>query len=72
MRFKYDDVLAGLKVHALGRGNALRSIQLANKLGLPKKVVSHALNWLAVEARPPKARRDRPTPGSQFEYWVDP
>jgi hypothetical protein len=72
MREKAEEVLAGLKVHAVGRGNALRASGLAAKLGLPRKIVSNALNSLTESgSRNSEVRRERLSGGNWFEYWIE-
>ena len=72
MREKAEEVLAGLKAHAAGKGNALRASQLAAKVGLPRKTVSNALNSLTeAGGKHPEVRRERLSGGSWYEYWVE-
>lgn len=70
MRPKTDEVLAGLKLHAVGEQRALRSSELAGKLGLPNRIVSNALNWLAVEGKHPQVRRARALKTFFYKYWI--
>lgn len=70
MRPRTDEVLAGLKLYAVGEQRALRSSELAGKLGLPRKIVSNALNWLAVEGKHPQVRRARALKTPFYKYWV--
>jgi hypothetical protein len=69
MRPKSNEVLAGLRLHAAGEERAVRAKDLAGKLGLPGKVVSNALNWLAVESKRPQVQRVRPSARGWFVYW---
>lgn len=69
MRPKTEEVLAGLKVHAVSEQRALRASELAGKLGLPKKIVSNALNWLVVEGKHPQVRRGRAERTFWYRYW---
>jgi hypothetical protein len=71
MRPKTDEVLAGLKQHALSQQHALRSNELAARLGLPNKVVSNALNWLALEGKHPDVRRERGPRVFWYRYWIE-
>jgi hypothetical protein len=71
MRQKGEEVLAGLRKYALGRGHALRANQLAPKIGLPNKVVSNALFSLVVEGRHPQVRREKLSGKSWYEYWLE-
>ena len=71
MRPKCNEVLAGLALHAVGRGHALRPSQLAGKLDLPNKIVSNALIWLAVEGKHPQVRRERLSEKFWYEYWIE-
>ena len=43
------EVLQGLKLHAVRSDRALRSSELARKLGLGSTIVARALEWLASE-----------------------
>ncbi len=70
MRPKTDEVLAGLKLHAVGEQRALRASELATKLGLPNRIVSNALNWLVVDGKHPQVRRARPLRAFFFKYWI--
>lgn len=71
MRPKCKEVLDGLKLHAAGRQRAVRSNELAGKLGLPNKIVSNALNWLAVEGKHAQVRRERAANGYWYKYWIE-
>ena len=69
MRPKTNEVLAGLQIHAVGQSRALRSSELAGKLGLTPRIVSNALNWLAVEGKHPQVRRERTVRTFWYLYW---
>jgi hypothetical protein len=71
MRPKCNEVLAGLKLHAVGQGNAIRPNDLATRLSLPPKTVSNALNWLAVEGKHPQVRRERAYKTYWYRYWIE-
>jgi hypothetical protein len=64
------EVLHGLQLHARGQERAVRAGDLADKLGMPSKVVSNALNWLTVEqGKHPKVRRAQSGKGHWYRYW---
>jgi hypothetical protein len=69
MRPKTDEVLAGLKQHATGQRNAMRSNTLARKVGLPPRIVSNALNWLVVDSKHPDVRREQELRAHWYKYW---
>lgn len=69
MRPETEKVLAELKTHAAGRQCSLRAKELASMIGLHRKIVSNALNWLVVEGKHPHVRRAREGKGSWYRYW---
>jgi hypothetical protein len=69
MRPKTPEVLAGLQQYANGELSAVRSKDLAVRIGLPSKVVSNALNWLALESKNPDVRRGKAQGGHWYRYW---
>jgi Mn-dependent DtxR family transcriptional regulator len=71
MRAKSDEVLAGLRQHAVGQGNAIRPNDLAARLNLPPKTVSNALNSLALEGKNPQVRRERAYKTYWYRYWIE-
>ena len=62
-------ILEGLKTHAGRQDGALRSMELAGRIGLPNKIVSNALNWLVVEGKHPQVRRGRAERTFWYRYW---
>jgi len=71
MRPHTNDVLAGLREHAAGRQSAIRSGDLARKIRLSARIVSNALNWLAVENKHPGVRREKEIRAFWYKYWWD-
>ena len=59
------EVLEGLKLHAPRADRAVRSSELARKLGLGSTIVSRALEWLAAEPAHRVVRRRK----SRKEIW---
>ena len=59
------EVLEGLKLHAVRADRAMRSAELARKLGLGSTIVARALEWLAAEPAHRVVRR----PKSRTEIW---
>ena len=64
-----NEVVAGLKLHAVGKTNALRSSVLAKKIGLPRRVVSNALNWLVMNEQHPEVKREKEPRVTWYRYW---
>jgi hypothetical protein len=63
-------ILEGLKTHAGRQDGALRSMELAGRIGLPNKIVSNALNWLVLEKKHPNVRRAREGQARHwYRYW---
>ena len=69
MRPKANEVLVGLKTHAVGQQRSLRSNELAKKLGLPNKIVSNALNWLVLDAKDSRVKREKALTSYWYKYW---
>jgi hypothetical protein len=59
------EVLQGLKLHAPRADRAVRSSELARKLGLGSTIVARALEWLAAEPTHRVVRRRK----SRKEIW---
>ena len=59
------EVLEGLKFHAPKADRAVRSSELARKLGLGSTIVARALEWLAAEPAHRVVRRRK----SRKEIW---
>lgn len=70
MKAKAAEVFAGLEAHALGEKNAIRAMDLAIKIGLPNKVVSNTLYWLAVEDNRRLVRRFKSMGCNFYRYWA--
>ena len=67
MRQKGPEVLAALKQHARGESLSIRSNELAQKAGLPSKIVSNALNSLVVSEK--HVRREKQVGTYWYRYW---
>ena len=59
------EVLQGLKLHAPRADRAVRSSELARKLGLGSTIVARALEWLASEPAHKVVRRRK----SRKDFW---
>ena len=59
------EVLEGLKLHAPRSDHAVRSSELARKLGLGSTIAARALEWLAAEPAHRVVRRGK----SRKEIW---
>lgn len=69
MKAETEQVLAGLKTHAVGQSCAIRPKELANIIGLRNKIVSNALNWLVVDKIHPNVYRALEGNGARYRYW---